>query len=127
MQAEFRHDQQRRISQMADAAGEASGRTSEALGQLMGSSEQTRLLTATAAEAAAKTAWPPKVIAIGRPLAAGLIAADDARIDTEPLVMAALADIEVPRPLLDLLVGHWPLQSPHGRRCRAVHRGGARG
>ena len=60
-------------------------------------------------------------------LAAGLIAADDARIDTEPLVMAALADIEVPRPLLDLLVGHWPLQSPHGRRCRAVHRGGARG
>jgi hypothetical protein len=56
VQVEFRHDQQRRVSQMADAAGEASGRTSEALGQLMGSSEQNRLLTATAAEATAKTA-----------------------------------------------------------------------
>jgi hypothetical protein len=118
VQAEWRQDQRQRIVTMTEAAGEASGRDPDALGVLMGSTEHTRLLTATAAEAAAKTAWPPKVVAIGHALAAGLLAADDATIDTEPMILAALADIEMPQAaLLDLLVRHWPLQSPDGVRA----------
>jgi hypothetical protein len=38
------------------------------------------------------------------------MATDGARIDTEPLIMAALADIEFPQAsLLELLVCHWPM------------------
>jgi hypothetical protein len=73
------------------------------------SSERSRLLTGTVLSAATCTAWSPKVRALGRALAGGLMATDDARIDTEPLIVAALADIEFPQAsLLELLVCHWP-------------------
>jgi hypothetical protein len=43
------------------------------------------------------------------------MAADDAPIDTAPLVLAALADIEMPQAsLLELLVCHWPYTTTEG-------------
>lgn len=43
------------------------------------------------------------------------MATDDARIDTEPLIMAALADIEFPQAsLLELIVRHYPWHTTDG-------------
>lgn len=112
---ELRGDAQQRQGATLAAAAEVLGSDPEELERLVLASDQSRLQAGIALSAAARTTWAPKVIAIGRALAAGLIAADDARIDTEPLIMAALADIEVPHAsLLDLIVGHWPLQSAEG-------------
>jgi hypothetical protein len=95
------------------------------------SSDSRRLQAGIALSAASRTAWPPKVVALGRALATGLAATDDVRIDTEPLIMAALADIEFPQAsLLELLVCHWPSTSKDGlvaealdRETRAGHHG----
>jgi hypothetical protein len=106
---EWRRDQREHIAKMAEAAAEAAGYSPEELGQQMGRSRRTRLLTATAAEAASKTAWPPKVIALGKALAAGLIAEDHTRIDTEQLALLAMAGMERPHvAVLDLIVHYWP-------------------
>jgi hypothetical protein len=68
-------------------------------------SERTRLLTAFALSAATQTAWEDKVRTLGRSLAAGLLADDDAKIDTEQMIIAAIADIEGPQlAMLELLV-----------------------
>jgi hypothetical protein len=65
------------------------------------------LLTATTIKAASSTAWPGKVIALGRLLAEGVIAEDDAEIDLVILGLAAMAEMERPHVLLlDLLVNY---------------------
>jgi hypothetical protein len=85
------------------------GSDPEELERLVLTSDQSRLQAGIALSAAARITWPPKVRALGRALAAGLMATDDARINTEPLIMAALADIEFPQAsLLELLTCHWP-------------------
>lgn len=113
--AEVSGDAQRRGGEMLAAAHQAIGGDPAELEGLILASDQSRLHAGIALSAANRTAWPPKVIALGRALAAGLVAADEARILTEPFIMAALADIEAPQAsLLDLLVRHWPLQTPQG-------------
>jgi len=108
--SEFKPDAQRRIDTMLASADEAlGGEGADTLAGLSGKSERTRLLTVTAMDAAARTAWPPKVSALGRALAAGLIANDDAKIDIEQLALTAMAEIEAPHvSLLDLLVNFEP-------------------
>lgn len=70
---------------------------------------QVRLLTGLAMSAAERTAWPPKVVALGRMLAAGLIAEDAAAVDVQQLAMTAMADVKRPHVvLLDLLVRYEP-------------------
>jgi hypothetical protein len=105
--AEVRTDRRDNIAEMAEAAGTAAGLGPEVLGERMRRSQRTRLLTANAAESAAKTAWPPKVRALGRVLADGLIAADEAKIDVAELALTAMADLERPHVMtLDLLAGN---------------------
>lgn len=80
---------------------------------LIGASDRTRLLAGIALSAATRTAWQAKVRTLGRSLASGLLAADDAQIDTEQLIIAAIADIEGPQPsLLDLLACWVPPLGP---------------
>jgi hypothetical protein len=68
-------------------------------------SEQTQLLTGVALIAASRTAWEDKVRTLGGSLASGLLAEDDATIDTEQMIIAAIADIEGPQlAMLELLV-----------------------
>lgn len=68
-------------------------------------SGRTRLLTGTALDAASRTAWEDKVRTLGRSLAAGLLADDNATIDTEQMIIAAIADIEGPQlAMLEFLV-----------------------
>lgn len=51
------------------------------------------MLYGMAAEAAAKTAWPPKVIALGRVLAQGLLGDGD-EIDLVQYALAAMTEME---------------------------------
>ena len=104
---EWRRDQRGNIADMAAAAAATGGFSPGELGGRMGRSPRTRLLTATAAESAAKTAWPPKVRALGRVLADGLIAGDEAQIDIVQLALAAMTDLERPHVMvLDLLANY---------------------
>lgn len=72
-------------------------------------SERTQLLTGYALAAATRTTWQGKLRTLGRSLAAGLLAEDDAQIDIEQMIIAAIADIEGPQlSLLNLLVSYEP-------------------
>ncbi len=72
-------------------------------------SDRTQLLTGLALSAATRTAWEDKVRTLGRSLASGLLAGDNAKIDTEQMIIAAIADIEGPQlAMLELLVGWHP-------------------
>jgi len=76
-------------------------------------SERTKLLTGFALSAATRTAWEDKVRTLGRSLASGLLADDDAMIDTEQMIIAAITDIEGPQlAMLELLVCWYPCQTP---------------
>ena len=76
------------------------------LEERINASERTQLLTGVALSAASRTAWEDKVRTLGRSLAAGLLAKDNAKIDTEQMIIAAIADIEGPQlAMLELLVG----------------------
>jgi hypothetical protein len=104
---EWRRDQQANIAEMAETAATTAGLDPEEFGERIGRSATTRLLTATAAESAAKTAWPPKVRALGRVLADGLIADDEAAIDLVQLALTAMTDLERPHVMvLDLLANY---------------------
>ena len=68
-------------------------------------SKRTELLTGLALDAAWQTAWDDKLHTLGRSLASGLLAEDDPTIDTEQMIIAAIADIEGPHlAMLELLV-----------------------
>jgi hypothetical protein len=95
---------QRRMGEALAAACDA-GVPPDELDERINASDRTQLLTGHALAAASRTAWDDKVRTLGRSLAAGLLADDDAQIDTEQLIISALADIEGPHlALLEFLV-----------------------
>jgi hypothetical protein len=113
----------------------------EEMEERINASKRTQLLTGFALDAATRTAWEDKVRTLGCSLASGLLAEDNATIDTEQMIIAAIADIEGPQlAMLELLVrwkpGHnlsrpivdGPLEIPeysHSRpRNRNWHAGG---
>jgi hypothetical protein len=105
-------DAQRRSGEALSAACEASGLSAEDTLSRMFSDEKFRLLAGTAMVAAAHTTLEDKVRTLGRSLASGLLASDDAAIDIEQMIMLALADLEAPQlALLDLLVAWRPPQT----------------
>jgi hypothetical protein len=117
---EFKSDAQRRVTEMLGCASMASERDPEELADLIGESERTRLLTATAMASAVSTAWPPKVHALGRALADGLIAADDADINMADLAIPAMTDMERPHlSVLELLV-RWAPDETDGQALRLL-------
>lgn len=75
----------------------------------MNASERTQLLTGVSLVAASRTAWEDKVRTLGRSLASGLLAEDDAKIDAEQMIIAAIANIEGPQlAMLELMVAWRP-------------------
>jgi hypothetical protein len=81
----------------------------EEMEERINASERTRLLTGYALSAATRTAWEDKLRTLGRSLASGLLAEDNATIDTEQMIIAAIADIEGPQlAMLELLVAWRP-------------------
>jgi hypothetical protein len=109
---EFKPDVQQRWSKMLGSTAKATGCDPDELADLISDSERTRLLTVTAMASAAGTAWPPKVHALGRALADGLIATDSAEVNVADLVIPAMTDMERPHlSLLELLVRWIPDQA----------------
>jgi hypothetical protein len=102
-------DAKRRSGEALSAACEASGLSTEQTLSRMFSDEKFRLLSGTAMIAAAHTAWEDKLRTIGRSLASGLLASDEAEIDEEQMILSAIADMEAPHvALLDLFVAYRP-------------------
>jgi hypothetical protein len=88
-------------------------------------SERTKLITGLALSAAARTAWEDKVRTLGRSLASGLLADDNATIDVEQMIIAAIADIEGPQlAMLEMLVTWVPIEAGMRRfdSAQDVHR-----
>ena len=75
--------------------------------ELINASKRTELLTGVALDAAWQTAWEDKVRTLGRSLAAGLLADDNATIDSEQMIIAAIADIEGPHLAMLELLAAW--------------------
>jgi hypothetical protein len=107
--AELSADGRRRAGETLAAACETLECDSDELDQRIGESERTRLQAGIAVSAATKTVWPAKVRVLGRALASGILAEDEATVDTEMLILAAMADIEAPDlSLLELLACRVP-------------------
>ena len=67
------------------------------------------MLTGFALSAATRTAWEDKLRTLGRSLASGLLAKDNAKIDSEQMIIAAITDIEGPQlAMLELMVAWRP-------------------
>jgi hypothetical protein len=112
---ELRPDARQRAAQVLITAAEEIGCDDEQLGKLIGSSETSRLQTGLAMDAAQRTAWPPKVYALGRVLAAGLIATDVNEVNVQDQALAAMEDLErLHVILLELLVKYEPDLTPDG-------------
>jgi hypothetical protein len=108
IRAEWQRDQEDNVMALGIVTAAEGGWTNEELQERAGRSQATRLLTSIAVETAAKTAWPPKVIAIGRVLAHGLSAEED-EIDVAQYTLAAMAEMErIHVELLKLLVNFRP-------------------
>ena len=107
--AELRPEAQQRAARVLSTAAEEIGCDDEQLGKLIGSSETSRLQTGLAMDAAQRTAWPPKVRALGRVLAGGLLATDADRVNVQDQALVAMADLErLHLILLELLVKYEP-------------------
>lgn len=93
---ELSADGRRRAGEALAAACEALECEPKELGERIVASERARLQAGIAISAATRTVWPAKVRVLGRALAAGLLAEDEATIDTEMLILAAMTEIEAP-------------------------------
>ena len=94
---------------MMKTAAETAALPPEQFAERAGESEQTRLLTENAIQAAADTIWPDGVRAIGRALAAGLLAKDKPVMDIRQRVLGIMKDLdELHVNLLELLVRYEP-------------------
>lgn len=81
----------------------------EEMEERISASEKTKLLTGVALSAASRTAWEDKLRTLGSSLASGLLAKDDATIDAEQMIIAAINDIEGPQlAMLELIVAWRP-------------------
>lgn len=106
---ELRPEARQRAARVLSTAAEEIGCDDEQLGKLIGSSETSRLQTGLAMDAAQRTAWPPKVSALGRVLAEGLLATDEDQVNVQDQALVAMADLErLHLILLELLVKYEP-------------------
>ncbi len=114
---EFRSDARRRVKGMLTSASIAAECDPEKLAGLINASERTRLIAMNAMTSASSTAWPPKVHALGRALAGGLIASDEAQIYFADLALPAMADLERPHlSVLELIVNWVPSEGKDGKQ-----------
>jgi hypothetical protein len=108
---EVSSDARRRGGEALSYTQTATSLNDEEFERLVTDSERTRLLTGVMLSAASRTVWDGKLRTLGRSLASGLLATDEAIIDCEQMIMAAIADLEAPHlSLLDLLVSYTPIR-----------------
>ncbi|WP_229075019.1 hypothetical protein [Actinoplanes sp. DH11] len=83
-----------RAQRAIDVTAASAGWTPDRVVQTALSDDRLLEMTTRALTAAAEAATEAKIEALGRALAAGLLADDPARVDTQVLVLAALAELE---------------------------------
>ncbi len=106
---ELRQDAKLRAAQVLRVAAEETGYDEDQFGELIGSSEATKLQIGLAMDAAQRTVWPTKVRALGKALAEGLLADDQDRVDIHLQALDVMADLErLDVILLELLVKYEP-------------------
>ena len=106
---------------MLETAAEEAGLDAEELADRIATSEQAQLQTALAMDAAERTAWPPQVKALGKVLAAGLIAEDDA-VDVPQFALRAMSELDrLHIVLLELLVRNDPEGTVNGNVQAVAH------
>src|ERR1044071_2811160 len=102
-------DGRRRAAEVLGSACDVAGLSPDEITGLIDESEQTRLLAGAAMAGATRTAWPPKVRALGRLLADGLLAEDAAKVDIREHALPAMLDMERRHvAMLELLVEFVP-------------------
>ncbi len=107
--AEFYRDGTDRVTRMLGYGCEESGDDPEQFANRVSENEETRLLAANAASAAFNTTWEPKVIALGRLLARGLVEVSGGVIPLRTYVLPAMAELEqFDVALLNVLVNYEP-------------------
>lgn len=118
---ELAGDSRKAAASVISEAAEHGGVTVDALTTSIGRDEHTRLLGGLALAAGSRTRNRDKIRALGKALAAGILSADDARLDEEQLIVRALDDMEAPHiRVLDLIAKHVPA----GREARRWVPGG---
>lgn len=101
---QLRPETRRRAGQTLSAAADALGCDATELDRLIGGSEATRLQPGIAIVAAERSTWPPQVVALGKVLAAGLIADGD-KVDVQRFALDAMTNLgRLHVSLLELLV-----------------------
>jgi len=83
-----------RAARAYEAAAKASGRSREELFDVVDENERLGDLFEETMGAAARTPWDAKLQSLGRALAQGVMAVDDATVDRAELLARAIADIE---------------------------------
>lgn len=105
-------DSQASAAGVLEAASEHAGIDVEDLADAVLKDEQRRLLAGLALSSGSRTRNRAKIRALGRALAEGVLADDDAKLDQEQLIIRALDDMEAPHiAVLDLLVRFVPFGS----------------
>jgi hypothetical protein len=106
---ELRGDGNGRIARLLGYATQESGKSAERFADMAAENEETRLLTASAAAAAFNTTWEPKIVALGRLLAKGVIDVSGGVTTLRAYVLPAMAELEqLDVALLNVLVNYEP-------------------
>jgi hypothetical protein len=106
---ELAADSRAASARVLDEASAHAGIDVEELTDAIVKNEQSRLLAGLALSSGSRTRNKAKIRALGRALAEGVLAEDDAKLDQEQLIIRALDDMEAPHiAVLDLLVRFVP-------------------
>lgn len=119
----FRQRRSRNAEEMVAAASDESGLAPETLLETIVTDDRLTLLFSMAIDAALRTNAERKIRALGKAVARGTLAGDDAKIDEEQLVVSTLADLEAPHIRILLALTEGPQLAENGVHTRS--RGGA--
>jgi len=109
---ELSRDGRHRAGEVLHYAQTASSLNDEEFERLITRDEQSRLLSGIAIAAGTRTVWSDKLRTLGYSLNHGLLATEEAIVNTEQMILAAIADIEQPHlALLDLIVAYEPIRT----------------
>lgn len=106
---ELASDSQASAGQVLVEASSYSNKAPDEFAEIIRQDEERRLLGGIAFAAGSRTRNRDKIRGLGRALADGVLADDDARLDETHLILRAMDDLEAPHiTVLDFLVNYYP-------------------
>ncbi|MFD2793819.1 hypothetical protein ACFS27_09720 [Promicromonospora vindobonensis] len=120
---ELASDSQASAEQVLVEASSYSDKTPDEFADSIRQDEVRRLLGGIAFAAGSKTRNKDKIRGLGRALADGVLADDDARLDETHLILGAMDDLEAPHiTVLDFLVNYYPGRVWQGEQTQPPRR-----